>query len=162
MNRKNFSLQSGRNWVVGIFLNEIPTDINQLRILRADDVALVKFYEAGFVGVGSGSPGGALAVYTKEKSNKDLKPEKLDYVEADGYAITKEFYHPDYNAPDPRHALADKRTTLYWNPDLITDGETKVIKLNFFNNDFTKKYKIVLEGFDATGRLVHVEKIITQ
>lgn len=162
VNRKNFSLQSGRNWVVGIFLNEIPTDINQLRILRADDVALVKFYEAGFVGVGSGSPGGALAVYTKEKSNKDLKPEKLDYVEADGYAITKEFYHPDYNAPDPRHALADKRTTLYWNPDLITDGETKVIKLNFFNNDFTKKYKIVLEGFDATGRLVHVEKIITQ
>ncbi len=162
VNRKNFSLQSGRNWVVGIFLNEIPTDINQLRILRADDVALVKFYEAGFVGVGSGSPGGALAVYTKEKSNKDLKPEKLDYVEADGYAITKEFYHPDYSVPDPRHALADKRTTLYWNPDVITDGETKVVKLNFFNNDFTKKYKVVVEGFDATGRLVHVEKVIGQ
>ncbi len=162
VNRKNFSLQSGRNWVVGIFLNEIPTDINQLRILRADDVALVKFYEAGFVGVGSGSPGGALAVYTKEKSNKDLKPDKLDYVEADGYAITKEFYHPDYSVPDPRHALADKRTTLYWNPDVITDGETKVVKLNFFNNDFTKKYKVVVEGFEATGRLVHVEKIIGQ
>ena len=162
VNRKNFSLQSGRNWVVGIFLNEIPTDINQLRILRADDVALVKFYEAGFVGVGSGSPGGALAVYTKEKSNKDLKPDKLDYVEADGYAITKEFYHPDYSVPDSRHALADKRTTLYWNPDVITDGETKVVKLNFFNNDFTKKYKVVVEGVDATGRLVHVEKIIGQ
>ena len=162
VNRKNFSLASGRNWVVGIFLNEIPTDINQLRILRADDIALVKFYEAGFVGVGSGSPGGALAVYTKEKSNKDLKPEKLDYVEANGYAITKEFYSPDYSTPNPRHALADNRTTLYWNPDVITDGETKVVKLNSFNNDFTKKYKVVVEGFDATGRLVHVEKIIGQ
>lgn len=160
VNRKNFSLQSGRNWTVGIFLNEIPTDINQLRILRADDIALVKFYEAGFVGVGSGSPGGALAVYTKEKSNKDLKPEKLDYVEAEGYAITKEFYHPDYSVAIPRHALADKRTTLYWNPDIITDGETKMIKLNFYNNDFTRKYKVVVEGFDATGRLIHVEKII--
>jgi hypothetical protein len=162
VNRKNFSLASGRNWVVGIFLNEIPTDINQLRILRADDVALVKFYEAGFVGVGSGSPGGALAVYTKEKSNKDLKPEKLEYIEAMGYAITKEFYSPDYSTPDPRHIMADQRSTLYWNPDVITDGETKVVKLKFFNNDFSRMYKVVVEGFDATGKLVHVEKVIGQ
>jgi hypothetical protein len=160
VNRKNFSLQSGRNWLVGIFLNENPTDINQLRILRADDVALVKFYEAGFVGVGSNFPGGALAVYTREKSNKDLKPEKLNYVVADGYTITKEFYSPDYGTPDPKHTIADRRTTLYWNPNLVTDGDTHSIKVNFYNNDVTKKFRVVLEGFDANGRLVHAEKLV--
>jgi hypothetical protein len=129
-------------------------------VLRADDIALVKFYEAGFVGVGSGSPGGALAVYTKEKSNKDEKPEKLEFVEYKGYSISKEFYQPDYNIPDPRHSLTDSRTTLYWNPDIYTDKESKSVKVNFFNNDFSKKFKIVLEGFDAAGKLVHLEKVI--
>jgi hypothetical protein len=53
VNRKNFSLMSGQKWSVGIFLNEEPANISQLRILRVQDVALIKFYEAGFVGVGS-------------------------------------------------------------------------------------------------------------
>ena len=159
VNRKNMSLMSGQKWLVGIFLNEVPTDINQLKILRADDISLVKFYEAGFVGVGSGSPGGALAVYTKEKFIED-KPDKLEYVQYNGYSITKEFYHSDYSVPEARHSLSDNRTTLYWNPDVYTDIETKSVKLNFYNNDFSKKFKVIAEGFDAAGKLIHVEKII--
>ena len=160
VNRKNFSLQSGQNWAVGIFINEIPADLNQLRTWRADDLALVKFYEAGFVGVGSQFPGGALAVYTKERSNKDLKPDLLKYVTREGYSVTREFYQPDYAANPSRPAAEDRRTTLYWNPDVYTGNESKSINLKFFNNDVAKKFRVVLEGFDARGRLVHVEKVI--
>jgi hypothetical protein len=159
VNRKNISLMSGQKWPVGIFVNEIPADINQLRILRADNVALVKFYEAGFVGVGSGSPGGALAIYTKEKSS-EYKPEKLSFVEYNGYSITKEFYKPDYSGDGKNHKELDNRTTLYWNPDVFTDAETQSVKFNFYNNDFSRKLKIVVEGFDATGKLIHLEKVI--
>jgi hypothetical protein len=112
------------------------------------------------VTIASGSPGGALAVYTKEKSNKDLRPDKLDYVEMEGYAITKEFYHPDYSTPLPKHARADNRTTLYWNPDVFSEGDAKSVKISFYNNDFSKKFKVVMEGFDATGKLVHIEKVL--
>ncbi|MCY7311954.1 MAG: hypothetical protein LH619_14350 [Chitinophagaceae bacterium] len=160
VNRKNISLMSGQKWAVGIFLDEVPADINQLRVLRMDDVALVKFYEAGFVGVGSGSPGGALAVYTRDKSNRDEKPDKLSFVEYKGYSISKEFYTPDYSNKEIRHPASDNRTTLYWNPDVYTDTETTSVKLNFFNNDFSKKFKVVVEGFDAMGKLIHTEKII--
>ena len=160
VNRKNFSLMSGQKWLVGIFIDEIPADINQLRIMRVDDVALVKFYEAGFVGVGSGSPGGALAVYRKEKSNKDIKPDKLEFVDFQGYSISKEFYQPNYNESSAHHRLTDNRSTIYWNPDIYTDAESKSVKFNFFNNDFSKKFKIVIEGFDAAGRLIHLEKVI--
>ncbi len=159
VNRKNISLMSGQKWLVGIFLDEVPADINQLRVLRMDDVALVKFYEAGFVGVGSGSPGGALAVYTRDKSNRDEKPDKLSFVEYQGYSISKEFYTPDYNNKEIRHLASDSRTTLYWNPDVYTDTETTSVKLSFFNNDFSKKFKVVVEGFDAMGKLVHMEKV---
>ena len=159
VNRKNFSLISGQKWAVGIFIDEAPASVIQLRLLRADEIALVKFYEAGFVGVGSNFPGGALAVYTKERSNEDEKPDKLSFVEYKGYSISKEFYTPDYNNKEMKPPLSDNRTTLYWNPDVYTDTETKSLKLNFFNNDFSKKFKVVLEGFDAAGKLVHLEKV---
>ncbi len=160
VNRKNFSLLTGQKWLVGVFLNEEPTDIALLRTLRVQDVALIKFYEAGFIGVGSGSPGGAVAVYTKEKFREDEKPDKLEYFEYNGYSITKEFYNPDYKGADAKHTAPDYRTTLYWNPDIYTDPETKSVKLNFFNNDFSKRYKIVVEGFDAAGKLIHLEKVV--
>ncbi len=160
VNRKNFSLISGQKWAIGVFLNESPTEVALLRTLRVQDIALIKFYDAGFVGVGSGSPGGAIAVYTKEKLRDDEMPDKLNHFGYNGYSITKEFYNPDYSAADAKRTTSDNRTTLYWNPDVYTDTETKSVKLNFFNNDFSKKFKIVVEGFDAAGKLIHLEKII--
>lgn len=159
VNRKNMSLMSGRKWLVGVFLNEAPSNIALLRTIRMQDVALIKFYEAGFVGVGSEFPGGAVAVYTKEAKPDERKPDKLSYFEYNGYAITKEFYHPDYTTA-AKNTAPDNRTTLYWNPDASTDQYNKSITVRFFNNDFTKKFKIVVEGFDADGKLVHFEKIL--
>lgn len=160
VNRKNFSLSTGQKWLIGVFINGVPADIFQLRLLRTKDIALVKFYEAGFVGVGSSFPGGAIAVYTKEQDKNEQKPEKLSFVEYNGYSISKEFYSPDYKNPDVKPAT-DNRTTLYWNADLYTDTESKTVKLNFFNNDFSKKLKVVVEGFDANGKLIHIEKILS-
>ena len=160
VNRKNFSLMSGRKWAVGVFLNESLVDISYLRTIRVQDVALIKFFDAGFVGVGSSYPGGAVAIYTKEKFREDEKPDKLHHFGYQGYSITKEFYNPDYNGADAKRTMPDNRSTLYWNPDVYTDTETKSVKLNFFNNDFSKKYKIIVEGFDAAGKLIHIEKII--
>ncbi|NOT51345.1 MAG: hypothetical protein HOP10_08730 [Chitinophagaceae bacterium] len=158
VNRKNMSMMSGRKWIVGVFIDQVPSSIAQLRIMRVQDVALIKFYEAGFVGVGSEFPGGAIAVYTK--TNEVAKPDKLNYFEYRGYAVTKEFYKPDYNSPNSKFMATDNRTTLYWDADTFTDNDTKSVKFSFFNNDFSRKFKVVVEGFDANGKLVHFEKII--
>lgn len=158
VNRKTVSLMSGKKWPVGIFVDQVPSSIAQLRVIRVQDVALIKFYESGFVGVGSEFPGGALAVYMKVKEEE--KPAKLNYFEYKGYAVTKEFYTPDYSTPGANQMLADNRTTLYWNPDGFTSIENRVVKVSFFNNDFSKRFKVVVEGFDADGKLVHLEKIV--
>ncbi len=160
VNRKNMSLMTGQKWLIGVFLNEVPTDISLLRTIPVDNVALIKFYEAGFIGVGSGFPGGAIAVYTKEKQGKETRPDKLNYVEYNGYSIAKEFYSPDYSVANVKQPAVDNRTTLYWNPNVYTDAKTKSLKFNFFNNDLSKKLRIVVEGFDADGKLIHIEKII--
>ena len=92
------------------------------------------------------------------KKNEE-KPEKLKYFDYKGYTITKEFYNPDYTSGSSQ-LVSDNRTTLYWNPDSFTNSENGSVKINFFNNDFSRKFKVVVEGFDANGKLVHVEKII--
>jgi hypothetical protein len=42
----------------------------------------------------------------------------------------------------------------------MTDRETMRINVDFFNNDITKKLRIVLEGFSEDGKLTHLETII--
>lgn len=160
VNRKNFSLSSGQRWIVGTFLNEQPVDIFMLRTLRAVDLALIKFFDAGFVGAGSTYPGGLIAVYTRDRFTEQPKADKLEFVEYNGYSIQKQFYSPDYGVAGAKAQLRDNRTTLYWNPDVFTDTETKSVNLNFYNNDFSKKFKVIVEGFDAAGKLIHAEKVI--
>ncbi len=47
-----------------------------------------------------------------------------------GFTMPDDFYHPDYsNKPLPEHR--DYRRTLYWNPNLQTDG--KETHIGFYN-----------------------------
>ena len=131
-----------------------------MRTLRADDIALVKYYDAGFVGVGSNAPGGAIAVYTKKKGNESAPVEKLEYFTVNGYSVQREFFSPDYSTPDANLQVPDYRSTIYWNPNIYTDTETNTIPLKFFNNDKSKKLRVVVEGFDVNGKLIHLEKWI--
>ena len=180
VNRKNFSLQDNigkardrpgrprttvsgpmRYWQVGLFINEMPADLMQLYVLRADQIAMVKFFEAGFVGAGSNYPGGAVAVYLNyETGTAKMEERASKYFEYNGYSITKEFYSPDYSVPGTNINKADNRTTLYWNPEVFSGNQSKTVQLKFFNNDYSKQFKIVVEGFDSQGRLIHIEKIV--
>jgi hypothetical protein len=125
-----------------------------------DQVALIKFYEPGFVGSGMNGPGGALAIYTKKDVNNGPGMDKLDHVDYYGYSLTKEYFSPDYSMTGQQQIHEDIRTTLYWNPEVYTDDKSKNVNLKFYNNDFSKRLKIVVEGFDASGKLIHIEKII--
>lgn len=154
--------EPGKNFIVAVFVNEHPTFANYLKTIRMDNVALVKFYEPGFIGAGGeDGPGGALAIYTKTEVVPDAKLDKLDHIVIDGYSVTREFYSPDYAKPQAENN-PDTRTTLYWNPEIYTDRQSTQVNLRYFNNDKCQRMKLVFEGFDATGKLIHVESIITR
>lgn len=150
----------GEKWTVDLFLNEMPVSIANLKTIRMDEVALIKYYDAGFIGSGTNGSGGTIAVYTKQQENFPLKDTRLNNTFYNGYSVSKEFYNPDYSIPDPKHDMEDRRATLYWNPNVYVTDESKACKLRFYNNDFSRKIKIVVEGFSADGKLVHMEKII--
>jgi hypothetical protein len=152
--------EKGENYIIAVYVNESLADIGFLKTIRMDNVALIKFFEPGFIGAGMNGPGGSLCIYTKNEVNNDARIEKLDHVIYNGYSLAKEFHHPDYSLLPLKPGQEDNRTTLYWNPELYTDTNSKTARIRFYNNDFSKKLKIVVEGFDATGRLIHAEKII--
>ena len=60
----------------------------------------------------------------------------------------------------PQNVLEDIRTTLYWKPFLLTDKDNKRVEIHFYNNDVTKKIRVVLEGFNEDGKITHIERII--
>ena len=77
-----------------------------------------------------------------------------------GYSIIKEFYSPDYTVTAKDNIVTDHRLTLHWNPDIYVNGVNEKIPLQFFNNDRSKRFRVVIEGVTADGKLLMIEKII--
>jgi hypothetical protein len=147
-----------------LYLNEMQTDASQLQNTPVSDIAEVKIFRPGSgVGFGGGA-GGTIVIYSKrggdEKRGDDPNFKGLDKAILIGYAAPKEFYSPDYLQNDPRNEAEDLRTTLYWKPFVLTDRDKKSVNIDFFNNDITRKMRIVLEGFNEEGKLTHIEQII--
>ncbi|HLI93694.1 MAG TPA: hypothetical protein VKU83_08800, partial [Puia sp.] len=145
-----------------LYLNEMQVDPSQLQSVSVPDVAYLKVFRPGSgVGFGGGS-GGTIAVYTKkggDSKNTDPNFKGLPKTTLIGYSMPKEFYSPNY-LENPQVEKEDLRTTLYWKPYLMTDKDNSRVSVDFFNNDVTKKLRVVLEGFNENGKLTHIEQII--
>ncbi len=143
---------------VQFFLNEVPVSISFIESLDPTDIAMIKIFK-GVTGIALGVSRGAIAVYTvKGKTGRDWRQKGFDYFIKSGYAAGREFYRMDYSAVNPVNSFTDIRTTIYWNPDIkIKDGKAII---EFYNDDVCKKFKVVMEGMDANGKLLHAEKEI--
>ncbi len=144
------------------YMDEVQTDINFVQNLSMSDVAYVKVFNPGSTGVISSTGGGAIAIYTKKGGDRTVndKSKGLDYVQINGYTAVKEFYSPDYATSSALNDLPDLRTTLYWAPYILLDKTKKRMKIQFYNNDITKRFRIVLEGINSNDKFARVEKVI--
>lgn len=152
----------GLSWRDGspeIFINEMPADALSAMNLSMTDVAYIKVFKPPFMGSSGSGASGAIAIYTTKPADRSTdKIKGMNSTILTGYSYYKEFYHPDYTYPQPK--LPDTRATLYWNPYILTDKKNKTVKISFFNNDITQKFRVIIEGVNAKGKLTRIEKII--
>lgn len=152
-----------RNSNTTIFLDEMQVDAQTIQNIPVTDIAYVKAFRPPFFGASGGGAGGAIAIYTRRgndvKSNTPTTGGMEKQVLA-GYATMKEFYAPDYSKENANDDLPDVRTTLYWAPYILTDKTSHKTTITFYNNDVTKRIKIIMEGMNEEGRLTRVEKLI--
>ena len=152
---------SWRGGTPDLFLNEMHSDAQTLSSLSMSDIAYVKVFRPPFMGSVGGGSGGAIAVYTKKGSearNTDFVG--LSKVTVTGYSPIREFYSPDYSQSNPSNDLEDLRTTLIWMPFIFLDKDKRKTTVSFYNNDISKKLRVVIEGVNDIGKLTRVESII--
>lgn len=165
-----FNLASGRSLEYGgkpvlVYIDEQEMSSADIDRLWIEDIAYIKLIPR-FIGRGADPGGGsmnpALCIYTKKGDDAiDRRPKETDLnmVKVAGYSPIKEFYSPDYSQSNTNSGT-DARTTLLWLPYILTDANNRKVPVTFYNNDFTKKMRIVLEGINEEGKMIRIEKIV--
>jgi len=135
--------------------SESTVDI--LNTLNISDVASVEFLmDASLAAVYGVKAGSAVILVTTKRGDDDISnssgtPTFASYVPV-GYYKARVFYSPQYDAAKTDTRNADLRTTIYWNPDIITGTDGKA-SFEFFNADGKGTYRVVVEGIDDNGNI---------
>ena len=144
------------------YVNEFITPISQVQNMNIADIDYIKAIRPPFFGSSSGGSGGAIAIYTKRggaNKGSNANSKGMENMVLGGYSVFKEFFNPDYDKPTASFET-DNRSTLYWNPYVLTNKRSSRVRIEFYNNDISKKLQIVLEGMNADGKLARVVKYI--
>lgn len=169
-----------RGGEVSFYLNEIFIPTSELPNIDMSSIAYIKVFDPPFFGnqtaIAATGPGSklslpqistsaAVAIYTK--IGGDLNSEKSKYNTSGmnaqslaGYAPVKEFYSPSYAEREQANAKTDLRTTLFWNPWINLDKTNKKAIIRFYNNDVTNSFRVILEGMDSKGKLIHISQVL--
>lgn len=159
MNGKAFSMRAnGRPMAVVLDGMNMGQDftLDDINIQDIETVEVLKSiaYTAIYGGQGGA---GVIVITTKrgggssDSSYNRYAPGIITYYPK-GYYQIRQFYSPRYDVkPDPK---PDLRTTVFWNPHLVTNKDGKA-NLNYYNTDQAGNYRIVIEGIDLSGNIVH-------
>ncbi|MEJ7692458.1 TonB-dependent receptor plug domain-containing protein [Daejeonella sp.] len=129
------------------FISSInPNDVESIEVLKSGANTAIYGMRGG---------GGVLVINTKRgETNKDYRtyaPGIISY-NPKGFYKGREFYSPDYADPKINTKMADLRTTIYWNPNIVSDSAGKA-SVEFFNGDGPGRYKAIIEGIDINGKV---------
>jgi hypothetical protein len=125
-------------------LNDLnANDIYSIEVLRS--LSYLTIY-------GSNASGGAIVVTMRRGGEPRTRQTSFSGVityRFKGFTSTRSFYSPKYSAATP---LPDTRTTVYWNPNIITN-ERGSATFEYLNNDAKGTYRVAIEGIDDDGNL---------
>jgi hypothetical protein len=135
---------------------------NHLNDLNANDIYSIEVLRSGsYLAIyGTNAGGGALVITTRRggepteegKYTTSEIPAGLINYPFKGYFKAKAFYSPKYSHAKTDSEPLDLRSTIYWNPNIITDKDGNA-SFEYFNADTKGTYRVVVEGIDDSGNL---------
>ncbi|MDB4921314.1 TonB-dependent receptor plug domain-containing protein [Mucilaginibacter sp.] len=128
-------------------------DFNSLGPNDVETVEVLKYGNASIYGMGSGN--GVLVFTTRIGNQRDLKDIPsfgILPIIARGYYKARTFYSPKYDNLEANMKRKDLRSTIYWNPELVTDKDGNA-EIDYYNADAPGTYRMVVEGIDEKGNL---------
>lgn len=126
-------------------------ELVDLLMIDVDVVEILKGAEASIFGMRGGN--GVISIFTRDP---------LDYNESriipgtilkklKGFEKYRAFYSPVYTESNIDSKIPDYRQTLYWNPTILLENNSK--KLSFFTCDNLTNYKVFVEGMTTSGKI---------
>jgi len=155
---------AGKRIPVAYYVNGMSVDYNYLYNVDPKMVESVEIFNNDGLSSINRTTGtsGVVVVNTKkvpkgEKISKEQllallpKPYEIEFVPG-GYSTARTFYSPKYENTSANQVGVDFRSTIYWNPLVVTDKAGNA-SLEFFNSDGPGTYKAVIEGIDKDGNI---------
>ncbi|MDB5155313.1 MAG: carboxypeptidase regulatory-like protein [Mucilaginibacter sp.] len=155
---------SGKKVEVSIYYDGAVVDLTRLGGVDPKTIDQIEVYNSdGLSGINRmNNTDGVIVISSKKVEKKPLDKELLKELTTPqysavkfnpkGYYLTREFYSPKYDATKTGALGGDLRTTIYWNPKVITN-KNGAATFNFFNADGTGSYKAIIEGIDDKGNV---------
>lgn len=152
----------GNRTPVQVFLNGMAIDVNGINTVSPAEVESVEIFLRDDLGTVNRTyqSNGVLVINTKKKPEgtrisktelENLLPKSnVVTITPLGFQAERTFYIPKYT-PTSTPGI-DLRTTVYWNPNIITDDQGKAT-FQFFNANGSGTYKAVVEGIDENGNI---------
>ena len=148
---------------IDIYVNGMQVDVNYLMGLDAKGVESIEvFYTDGLSGINRrNNTNGVLAInmietpkvkITKEQLKELFPPTNVITIQPKGYAVERQFYVPKFSGPKTSLQREDYRTTIHWEPIVVTDKTGKGT-FSFYNSDAKGPYRVTIEGVDANGNI---------
>ena len=129
-----------------VFNNINPGDIESIEVLK--NIAYTSIY--------GGRGGNGVLIVTTKRGGGDYSVQRytpgIITYSPKGYYKARVFYSPQYDNAKTNTQIADLRSTIYWNPNIVTNKEGKA-SFEYFNAGPGGTYRVVLEGIDANGNL---------
>ena len=153
-----------------VMVNDVPVGGKAAETLAAINPSTIESIEVktriSGTAVLHGSQGayGVISIYTKTGPSETIKSnhqKEFQVLRICGYSSGRQFKFPDYSETKEDSTKADYRSTLYWNPEVITDAKKGISTLSFFSSDLTGSYKITVEGVSQNGKTFRGVKFIT-
>lgn len=132
-------IESSELWMIN------PANVESVEVLRNINYTAV---------YGSYGTNGVLIITSKvgmDANERPHTPKGIATVQPKGLHVNKTFYKPIYEPDSEVLFDRDLRTTIHWEPRIITDSSGNAT-FDFYTADEPGEYLITVEGLDFNGR----------
>lgn len=155
--------QQGDRRPVAYFHNGLNVEYGYFQNIPSSEIESIEFFRTdGLSGINRMSNTmGVLVVNSKivpkVKFKKEdflalIKQNSAVSVTPRGYSESKVFYSPKYEVSKASEIGGDLRTTIFWNPTVLTDANGNAT-FQFYNADGKGSYRAIIEGIDSDGNI---------
>lgn len=137
-----------------------PENITMINIHDVESVEVLRSISYTAI-YGTNGVNGLMVITSKRGTTamNNYVPKGILTVQPQGFHLTKTFYKPAYDVEEGLKYNNDLRSTIHWEPSIVTDKNGKAT-FDFFTSDGKGKYLLTIEGIDLNGRVLWMSKQI--